>query len=138
MFFYVYNDSGIYIKFETKRGSLVFLTGSYDHALSFSGCKHIMLFLHQSDTSLRLFCNVTSISFTVSPLVSRVESSANREFLTFLSCMCSGRSFINIEKAEVREYCLVEHMIAWYQQQTICRLHKHTVICPIGMTGRKG
>ena len=33
MFFYLYNSFGIYIKFETKRGSLVFLTGSYDHAL---------------------------------------------------------------------------------------------------------
>ena len=42
------------------------------------------LFLHQSDTSLRLFCNVTSISFTVFPLVSRDELLANREFLTFL------------------------------------------------------
>ena len=67
--------------------------------LVFSRCKHIRLFLHQPDTSLRLFCNVTSISFTVFPLVSRDESSANREFLTFLSCMCSGRSFINIQNS---------------------------------------
>ena len=49
----------------------------------FSRCKHIRLLLHQSDTLLRLSCNVTSISFTVFPLVSRDESSANREFLTF-------------------------------------------------------
>ena len=98
MFFYLYNGFGIYIKFETN--TLVFLTGSYDHAFSFfSGCKHIRLFLHQPDTSLRLFCNVTSISFTVFPLVSRNESSANREFLTFLSCMCSGRSFINMQNS---------------------------------------
>ena len=40
MFFYLYNDLRMYIKFETKRGSFVFLTGSYDHALSFSGWKH--------------------------------------------------------------------------------------------------
>ena len=32
MSFYMYSGFGIYIKFETKRGSLVFLTGSYDHA----------------------------------------------------------------------------------------------------------
>ena len=67
--------------------------------LVFSGCKHIRLFLHQPDTSLRLFCNVTYISFTVFPLVSRDESSANREFLNCLSCMCSGRSFINIQNS---------------------------------------
>ena len=84
MFFYLYNGFGVYIKIETKRGSLVFLTGSYGHAFSFfSGCKHIRLFLHQPDTSFRLFCNVTSISFTVFPLVSRDESSANTEFLSF-------------------------------------------------------
>ena len=35
MFFYLYNGFGIYIKFETKRGSLAFLTGSYENALSF-------------------------------------------------------------------------------------------------------
>ena len=35
MFFYLYNGFGVYIKFETKRGSLVLLTGSYDHAFSF-------------------------------------------------------------------------------------------------------
>ena len=81
MFVYLYNGVGIYIKFETKRG--YFLTGSCDHALVFSGCKHIRLLLRQSDTSLKLFCNVTSISFTVFPLVSRDESPANREFLTF-------------------------------------------------------
>ena len=77
MFFYLYNSFGIYIKFETKRGSLVFLTGSYDHAFSFvffSGCKHIRLFLHQPDTLLRLFCNVTSISFTRFPLFCLVRA----------------------------------------------------------------
>ena len=99
MFFYLYNGFGVCIKFETKRGSLVFLTGSYDHAFSFSGCKHIRLFLHQSDKSFILFCNVASISFTVFPLVSRDESSANREFLTFLSYMCSGKSFINMQNS---------------------------------------
>ena len=31
--------------------------------------------------------------------MSRDESSANREFLTFLSCMCSGRSFINMQNS---------------------------------------
>ena len=35
MFFYLYNGFGVYIKFETKRGWLVFFTGSYDHAFSF-------------------------------------------------------------------------------------------------------
>ena len=55
MFFYLYKGFGVYIKFETKRGSLVFLTGSYDYAFRFfSGCKHIRFFLHQPDTSLRL------------------------------------------------------------------------------------
>ena len=54
--------------------------------LVFSGCKYIRLFLHQPDTSLRLFCNVTSISFTVFPLVPRDESSANRAFLFCLVC----------------------------------------------------
>ena len=44
-----------------------------------------------------LFCSLTSISFSVFPFVSRNESSANREFLTFLSCMCSGRSFMNMQ-----------------------------------------
>ena len=73
--------------------------GAMTMYLVFSGCKHIRLFLHQRDTSLRLFCNVTSISFTVCSLVSRDESSANREFLTFLSCMCNGRSFINIQNS---------------------------------------
>ena len=29
----------------------------------------------------------------------RDASSANREFLTFLSCMCSGRSFINMQNS---------------------------------------
>ena len=139
MFLFLYNSFGIYIKFETKRGSLVFLTGRNDHAFSFvSQCKHIRLFLHQLDTSLRLFYNVTFISLTVSPFVSRDESSTNSQFLTFLSSMCSGRSIINMQEAEVREYCLVEHLIVCYRQQTICRLHKHTVICLIGMTGRKG
>ena len=32
MFFYLYNGYGIYIKFETKRESLVFLTGRYERA----------------------------------------------------------------------------------------------------------
>ena len=67
--------------------------------LVFSGCKLIRLFLHQPDTSFRLFCNITSVFFTVFPLVSRDESSANREFLTFLPCMCSGRSFINMQNS---------------------------------------
>ena len=67
--------------------------------LVFLECKLIRLFLHQPDTSLRLFCNVISISFTVSPFVSRDESSANREFLTFLSRMCKGRSFINMQNS---------------------------------------
>ena len=57
------------------------------------------MFLHQPDTSLRLFCNVTSVSFTVFPLVSRDESSANRDCLTVLSCMCSGRSYKNIQNS---------------------------------------
>ena len=35
MFFYLYNGFGVYIKFETKRRSLVFSTGNYDHAFSF-------------------------------------------------------------------------------------------------------
>ena len=35
MFFYLYIGFGIYIKFEAKRGSLVIVMGSYDHALSF-------------------------------------------------------------------------------------------------------
>ena len=48
---------------------------------------------------------------------------------TLLSRMCSGRSFINMKKAEVRDYCLVEHLSVWHQQQTSCRLHKRTVIC---------
>ena len=39
MFFYLYNGFGVYIEFETKRGSLVFLTGSYDHAFSFFRAK---------------------------------------------------------------------------------------------------
>ena len=65
--------------------------------LFFSGCKHIRLLLHQSDTSLRLFSNVTSISCSVFPL--RDESSANREFLTFLSYICSGRSVIKMQKS---------------------------------------
>ena len=34
MFFYLYNSFGINIKFEMKRGWLVFLTGSYDRAFS--------------------------------------------------------------------------------------------------------
>ena len=54
-------------------------------------------FLHQSETSVILFCSLTSISFSVFPLVSRDESSANREFLTFLSYMCSGGSFMNMQ-----------------------------------------
>ena len=33
MFLYLYNGFGIHIKFETKRGSLVFLTGSCDQAV---------------------------------------------------------------------------------------------------------
>ena len=44
-----------------------------------------------------LFCSLPSISFSAFPRVSREESSANREFLTFLSCMCSGRSFMNMQ-----------------------------------------
>ena len=67
--------------------------------LVFARCKHIRLFLHQSDNSLRLFCDVTSISFTVFPPVSRDESSANRDFLPFLSYMCSGRSFLNMQNS---------------------------------------
>ena len=35
MFFYLCSGFGILIKFETKRGSLVFLTGSCDNAFSF-------------------------------------------------------------------------------------------------------
>ena len=54
-------------------------------------------FLHQSETSMILFCSLTSISFSVFPLVARDESPADREFLTFLSCMCSGRSFMNMQ-----------------------------------------
>ena len=82
----------------------MFLKGSYDHELNFfQGVKHIKLCSHQSDTSLRTFCNVTSISCTIFPLVSRDESSANREFPTCLSCMCSGRS---CKKAEVRDTAL--------------------------------
>ena len=65
-----------------------------------SGCKHTSLLLHQFDTLLRVFCNVSSISFTVFPLVWRDELSVNREFLTFLSCICSGRSFINVQKSK--------------------------------------
>ena len=64
----------IYLKFETKRGSLVFLSGSDYYAfVCFFGCKDMLvclfvcfvLFLHQSETVLILFCNVTSISFRV-------------------------------------------------------------------------
>ena len=38
--------------------------------------------------------------------MSRDESSANREFLTFLSCVCSGRSFINMQNS--RGHCCSE------------------------------
>ena len=65
--------------------------------LVFSGCRDMRLFLHQSETSVILFCSLTSISFSVFPLVSRNESPANRQFLTFLSCMCSSRSFMNMQ-----------------------------------------
>ena len=58
--------------------------------LVFSGCKHIRLFLHQPDTSFRLFCNVISISFTVFPLVSGDESSANRGVSDFFVLYVQG------------------------------------------------
>ena len=73
------------LRSKTKRRSLVFLTGSYEMHLvggggggGVQGVNTLDKILHQSDTSLRLFCNVTSMSFTVFPLVSRDESSANR------------------------------------------------------------
>ena len=52
MFFYLYNSFGIYVKFEMKRGSLLFLTGSYDHAFSLFqdvntlGCFYTSQILH--------------------------------------------------------------------------------------------
>ena len=82
------------------------------HLVFFLGCKHIRLLLHQCDTSLRLFCIVSSISFVVFPFMCRDESSANREFRTFLSWICSGRSFVDMQKKpKVRKQCLVEHLI---------------------------
>ena len=78
---------------------MVFLTGSYDHTFCFFQGVNTLGYFYTSQTLREIFSNVTSTSFTVFPLVSRDESSADREFLNFLSCMCSGKSFITVQKS---------------------------------------
>ena len=95
MFFLLPYFFGIHFKFETE--SWCFCRVVITMQLVFSGCKHMRFFLHQSETLVILFCYPTSTSFIVFPLVSRDESSANREFLSFLPCMCSGWSFMNMQ-----------------------------------------
>ena len=55
MFCYLLNCLRTKFKFETKRRPFV--------CLYYSGHKYITLFLHQSDTSLKPFCNVTCVLF---------------------------------------------------------------------------
>ena len=120
--------------------------------LVFSGCKHIRL----SDTSFKLFCNVTSVSFALFPLVSRDDSSANREFLTLLFYMCSGRSLIDTQKSKgqrilpcgtpdcmvpaadnflfAQTYCDLSDRYAWKKGVTE-EFFKYTLIFAAGLCG---
>ena len=61
MFFYSSNGFGICIQFETMRGSLVFLTGSYDHALSFFQGVNTLACFYTSQT-LSFFQGVNTLA----------------------------------------------------------------------------
>ena len=61
-----------------------FWRGAMKMHLVFAGCQHIWLYLHQSDTSLKLFCNVTSISCTVSGLRQEMHCKKTESFLLLL------------------------------------------------------
>ena len=73
MLFHLRDCVGIHLEFETKRRSLVFLSGSNYHAFIFPDVNTRDSFLHRSERSLIIFCSVTSISFSIFQLVSRVE-----------------------------------------------------------------
>ena len=117
---------------------MAFFTGSSDHVLSFfqglntSGCFY-------TSQTLRSDFSVMLLQFPlVCPFVSRDESSAKREFLTFLSCMCSGKLLINIQESRGSRMLPCGTPICMVPTADMCRLHKHTAIRLIGMTGRKG
>ena len=106
--------------------------------LVFSGCRDMRFFLHQSETSMILFCSLTSVSFSVFPLVSRDESSANREFLTFLPCMCSGRSFMYMQNRRGPNILPCGTPVCIAPSADSLPLHIHAVTYLKGMNERKG